>query len=160
MTIMRRQPAAWLISGFIIAAVPAPMLIPYLANISPAIAQQGHVHPTGTPNSWSQGDAFARAISAAMDKMHKGMMSPMPTGDADRDFLATMIPHHEGAVEMARLVLIHGKDPLVRRLAEEIIASQQSEIEAMRARLRILSDGADPSPGGYPSLGSTRGVGQ
>lgn len=95
-----------------------------------------------------------------MDQMHKDMMSPKPTGDADRDFLATMIPHHEGAVEMARLVLIHGKDPLVRRLAEEIIAGQQSEIEAMRARLRILSKGADPSPGGYPSLGGTRGVGQ
>ena len=156
---MRRQRAAWVVFGFVIAAVSATMVMPYLANVS-AIAQQGHAHPTGTPNSWSQGDAFARALSMAMDKMHKDMMSPMPTGDADRDFLATMIPHHEGAVEMARLLLIHGNDPLVRRLAEEIIAGQQSEIEAMRARLRILSNGADPSPGGYPSLGSTRGVGQ
>ena len=95
-----------------------------------------------------------------MDKMHKDMMYPTQTGDADQDFLATMIPHHQGAVEMARLVLIHGSDPLVRRLAEEIIAGQQSEIEAMRARLQILSNGADPSPGGYPSLGSTRQVGQ
>jgi uncharacterized protein (DUF305 family) len=160
MMIMRRQSAAWLISGFIIAAVSAPMVMPKLANMSPAIAQQGHAHPTGTPNSSSQGDAFAQALSAAMDKMHKDMMSPMPTGDADRDFLATMIPHHEGAVEMARLVLIHGSDPLVRRLAEEIIAGQQTEIEAMRARLRILSNGADPSPESYPPLGSTRGVGQ
>jgi uncharacterized protein (DUF305 family) len=157
---MRRQPATWFISGFIIVAVMVTMVVPYMAYMSRATAQEGYVHHTGTPNSWSQGDAFGRALAMAMDQMHKDMMSPMPTGDADRDFLATMIPHHEGAVEMARLVLIHGKDPLVRRLAEEIIAGQQSEIEAMRARLRILNNGADPSPGGYPSLGSTRGVGQ
>lgn len=122
--------------------------MPYLVNVSPAIAQQGHAHPSGTPNSRSQGDAFAWELSAAMDQMHKDMISATPTGDADRDFLAAMIPHHEGAVEMARLVLIHGKDPLVRRLAEEIIAGQQSEIQAMRARLWILSKGADPSLAG------------
>lgn len=149
---MRRQLAPWFGSGFIILAV-------MLTMVAPAAAQEGHTYHTGTQNSWSQGDAYARALSAAMDRMHKDMMAPIPTGDADRDFLATMIPHHEGAVEMARLVLIHGKDPLVRRLAEEIIAGQQSEIVAMGARLRILNNGADPSPGGYPSLGSTRGVG-
>jgi uncharacterized protein (DUF305 family) len=95
-----------------------------------------------------------------MDKMHKDMMAARPTGNPDVDFLATMIPHHAGAVEMARLVLIHGRDPLVRRLAEEIIAGQQAEIAAMEARLRILRQGADPDPGGYPSLGSTRGPAQ
>jgi uncharacterized protein (DUF305 family) len=68
-----------------------------------------------------------------------------------------MIPHHAGAVEMARLILIHGKDPLVRRLAEDIIASQQAEIAAMQGRVKILRQGADPDPGGYPALGSTRG---
>jgi uncharacterized protein (DUF305 family) len=62
-----------------------------------------------------------------MDKMHRDMMAPSPSGNADVDFLATMIPHHAGAVEMARLVLIYGKDPLVRQLAEEIIAGQQAE---------------------------------
>jgi uncharacterized protein (DUF305 family) len=92
-----------------------------------------------------------------MDKMHKDMMAPSPAGNADVDFLATMIPHHAGAVEMARLVLIHGKDPLVRHLAEDIIASQQIEIAAMESRLKILRQGADPEPGGYPALGSTRG---
>lgn len=157
---MRRQPATWLVWGFLIAAVPATIVMPYLASMSAAVAEQGHAHHSEAPSPWSQGDAFAQALSVAMDQMHKDMMSPKPTSDADRDFLATMIPHHEGAVEMARLVLIHGKDALVRRLAEEIIAGQQSEIVAMRARLRILSNGADPSPGGYPSLGSTRGVGQ
>jgi Domain of unknown function (DUF305) len=157
---MRRQSATWLVWEFIIAAAPAIIVVLYLASMSVTVAQQGNAHHSEAPSLWSQGDAFAHGLSAAMDQMHKDMISPMPTGDADQDFLATMIPHHEGAVEMARLVLIHGKDPLVRRLAEEIIAGQQSEIEAMRARLRILSKGADPSPGGYPSLGSTRGVGQ
>ena len=70
--------------------------------------------------------------------MHREMMAPSRTGNPDVDFLASMIPHHAGAVEMARLVLIHGRDPLVRRLAEEIIASQQTEIAAMQARLKIL----------------------
>jgi hypothetical protein len=71
-----------------------------------------------------------------------------------------MIPHQEGAVEMARLLLINGKDPLVRRLAEDIIASQQAEIVAMKARLAILARGVDPSPGGYPSLGARAGARQ
>jgi hypothetical protein len=121
-------------------------------------AQNDHAHRP--PDASLQGDAFARALAVGMDKMHKDMMAPRPTGNPDVDFLATMIPHHAGAVEMARLVLIHGRDPLVRRLAEEIIAGQQAEIAAMEARLRILRQGADPDPGGYPSLGSTRGAAQ
>jgi uncharacterized protein (DUF305 family) len=103
------------------------------------------------------GDGFAGALTAAMDTMHREMMAPRATGNADVDFLATMIPHHAGAVEMARLVLLHGKDPLVRRLAEDIIAGQQAEIAAMQARLAILRQGQDPNPGGYPTLGGTRG---
>ena len=118
-------------------------------------AQDGHAHQHADTSL--RGDAFARALAAGMNKMHKDMTAARPTGNPDVDFLATMIPHHAGAVEMARLVLIHGRDPLVRRLAEEIIAGQQSEIAAMQARLRILRQGADSDPGGYPSLGSTRG---
>jgi len=119
--------------------------------------QHGHGGSADHASAWASGDAFARALSAGMARMHEDMLRAPPTGDADRDFLATMIPHHEGAVEMARLLLIHGKDPLVRRLAEDIIAGQQAEIEAMKARLQILSRGADPNPGGFPSLGGTRG---
>ena len=122
---MRRKSATWFVSGCIITTVAAPIFMPDLVSMSAAVAQQGHVHHAETPTPWSSGDAFAQALATAMDQMHKDMMSSMPTGDADRDFLATMIPHHEGAVEMARLVLIHGKDPLVRRLAEEIIAGRQ-----------------------------------
>jgi uncharacterized protein (DUF305 family) len=103
-------------------------------------------------------DAFAKAMHDAMTKMATDMEGAAMSGDPDRDFLAMMIPHHAGAVAMARLVLIHGKDPLVRRLAEEIIAGQQAEIEAMRARLAILKRGPDADPGGFPALHGTRGV--
>jgi uncharacterized protein (DUF305 family) len=100
---------------------------------------------------------FIREMDRDMDKMMTDMHHPGYTGNADVDFLAMMIPHHQGAVDMARLVLIHGQDPLTRQLAEEIIASQQAEILAMKARLNILSKGADPDPGGYPALNGVRG---
>ena len=92
-----------------------------------------------------------------MEKMMHGMHAPGYTGNPDADFLAMMIPHHEGAVEMARLALVHGRDPLTRRLAEEIIASQTAEIEGMRRRLAILRVRPDTDPGGFPALGGTRG---
>ena len=100
---------------------------------------------------------FVREMDAGMDRMMRDMHAPGYTGDADVDFLAMMIPHHEGAVEMARLVLVHGKDPLTRQLADEIIASQTSEIAAMRQRLAILRRGEDMDPGGFPALNGTRG---
>jgi uncharacterized protein (DUF305 family) len=68
-----------------------------------------------------------------------------------------MIPHHEGAVEMARLVLIQGRDPPVRQLAEDIIAGQTRQVMAMRGRLARLRQGRDAEPDGFPAIGSTRG---
>jgi uncharacterized protein (DUF305 family) len=58
------------------------------------------------------------------------------TGDPDHDFAAMMIPHHQGAVDMAKLELLYGKDPTLRRLAQEIIVTQEQEIEVMRMRLK------------------------
>ena len=69
------------------------------------------------------------------DAAMKKMMSDMaitPTGDVDSDFVAMMVPHHQGAIDMAVAVLRHGRDPQIRRLAQEIIVTQQQEIAAMR----------------------------
>ncbi|BAU49656.1 hypothetical protein SVA_3108 [Sulfurifustis variabilis] len=103
-------------------------------------------------------DDFARAMHEGMTNMTAEMERAGMSGDPDRDFLAMMIPHHAGAVEMARLELVHGRDPLVRRLAEEIIASQAAEIQAMRARLAVLEKGQDADPGGFPAIHGTRGA--
>ncbi len=96
-------------------------------------------------------------MQAGMLTMMQDMHAPRYTGDRDVDFLNMMIPHHQGAIDMARLVLIYGSDPLTRALAEEIIASQQVEIQAMRGRLAELQarPGAGEAP--FPLLSGTRG---
>ena len=119
------------------------------ATLASAADKSAHSH-TGQ-------SGFAPEMHTGMMRMMQDMDAAPMTGNADVDFMAMMIPHHEGAVEMARLVLIHGNDPLVRKLAEEIIASQQVEISAMRERLTILRKGADVTPGGFPALGGERG---
>jgi uncharacterized protein (DUF305 family) len=67
---------------------------------------------------------------AAMKKMMSDM-AVTPTGDVDADFVAMMVPHHQGAIDMAVAVLRHGRNPQIRRLAQEIIVTQQQEIAAM-----------------------------
>lgn len=101
--------------------------------------------------------AFERQMYQDMARMMTDMHAPGYTGDEDVDFLAMMIPHHQGAIDMAKLVLLHGDDPLTRQVAEGIIASQQAEIEAMRGRLRALRSGEDPDMDAYPALSGTRG---
>ena len=116
-------------------------------------------HPNATPAAGrpKERSRFEADMDIGMARMMEDMHSPGYSGYPDHDFLAMMIPHHEGAVDMARLVLIHGRDPLVRQLAEDIIASQTVEIAGMRARLAVLRAGPDPAPGGFPALGAVRG---
>ncbi|PLL12388.1 DUF305 domain-containing protein [Tabrizicola sp. TH137] len=71
------------------------------------------------------------AFREANARMHSGMDIPF-TGNADIDFIRGMIAHHQGAIDMARIVLDHGTDPEVKKLATEIIAAQEAEITWMQ----------------------------
>jgi len=81
--------------------------------------------------------AATRAFMAANDKMHREMAITY-SGNADRDFIAGMIPHHQGAIDMARIVLQYGADPEVRDMAQAIIREQEREISQMRIMLNRL----------------------
>ena len=77
---------------------------------------------------------FVDRVKAAMSTMMAGMASP-PTGDVDKDFVAWMIPHHQGAIDMAQAELLYGRNEKLRRIAQEIIVTQQQEIAAMRLEI-------------------------
>lgn len=74
---------------------------------------------------------FLSDNDAAMNRMMADM-TIKPTGDVDHDFVAMMVPHHQGAIDMAQAVLRYGRNEQLRRLAQEIIVTQQQEIAAMR----------------------------
>ena len=92
---------------------------------------------------------FLAANDQAMDKMMRGM-SVKPTGDADRDFTAMMIPHHQGAIDMAEAELRWGHTEQLTRIAQEIIVEQQQEIAAMRLALGEALPPSAPAPTGSP----------
>jgi Domain of unknown function (DUF305) len=99
---------------------------------------------TETEAAYPAETAYLTENDAAMNKMMSGMVIK-PTGDVDRDFVAMMAPHHQGAINMAQAVLRNGRNEQIRRLAQEIIVTQQQEIAAMRLAI------GDPLPPSVPS---------
>ena len=88
---------------------------------------------------------FLKENDAAMRRMMAGM-AISPSGDVDADFAAMMIPHHQGAIDMAMAELRHGKNEQLRRIAQEIIVDQQQEIAAMRLALGQKLPPSKPAP--------------
>jgi uncharacterized protein (DUF305 family) len=98
----------------------------------PAFQHNSETHPgaqLAAGKDWSE-------LISSMEKMHAAMTSVKPSCNSDVDFVRLMLPHHQAAIDMARTQLTYGKDPQMRRLAQEIITDQQSEIDLMRLWLK------------------------
>jgi uncharacterized protein (DUF305 family) len=105
--------------------VVAAALVSIGTSRVPALAQQA-------PGQTVSAEApFLAENDAAMDKMMKNM-TIKPSGDVDRDFVAMMVPHHQGAIDMAEALLPYGHNPKLLRIAQEIVVEQLQEIAAMR----------------------------
>lgn len=94
-----------------------------VAASTASFAQMKHGASADTP--------AGKAYMAAHEKMMADMKGMKPTGDADKDFVMMMIPHHQGAIDMAEVELKYGKDPELKAMAEKIIADQKKEIAEM-----------------------------
>lgn len=154
---MQPRPARRSLAAALRRTGPAAVLAGIAVAAAAAWPARGQ-HPAHDPSrpAPQPATAFEREMNAGMGRMMRDMHAPGFSGDADADFLAMMIPHHEGAVEMARLVLQHGRDPQTRRLAEDIIAGQTVEIESMVRRLALLRQ-APRADHEFPALSGTRG---
>ena len=115
------------------AAAALAMLVTIGAHAQSQGGHAGHGSHAGHSATPTAGASEStKAFEAVNAKMHADMAIKF-TGNADVDFVRGMIPHHQGAIDMARVVLQHGKDTEVRKLAEGIIAAQEQEIAMIRA---------------------------
>jgi len=88
--------------------------------------------PASAQPAMAGGGAADRAMMQGMDSMSKAMNAAPMTGDPDRDFIAMMIPHHQGAIDMAKVELRYGKDKALLKLSRDIVAAQAKEIALMQ----------------------------
>jgi hypothetical protein len=131
--------AACLVVVAAAAFIAGAEIHPQAVTISPIT-----ICSTETEARFPEETPYLAENDATMGRMMSGMVIK-PTGDVDRDFVAMMSPHHQGAIEMAQAVLRNGHNEQIRRLAQEIIVTQQQEIAAMRLAI------GDPLPPSTPS---------
>jgi uncharacterized protein (DUF305 family) len=81
-------------------------------------------------------------LMGGMEKMHVAMAAVEPSDDSDADFVKLMLVHHQAAIDMAKTQLLYGRDAQIRRLAQEIITDQESEIDLMRLCLKQREPGS------------------
>ena len=131
------------------------------ARLLIAFALPSHVlaqeaHPAAQPATAAVLDEapFLKENDAAMTKMMNDMAAK-PTGDIDRDFVAMMSPHHQGAIDMAVIELRYGKNEQLRRIAQEIIVDQMQEIAAMKLAIGEPATDTTPAPTQPPSAPNT-----
>lgn len=110
----------------------------------------GHPHGGGAappaPFVASTSKSFAQLMQDAMAVMDHGMRTAPMDGDPEHDFVAMMIPHHQGAVDMAKALLLRTRDPELRNLAQGIITEQQNEIRLMQSWLQRRSTDRKATP--------------
>jgi uncharacterized protein (DUF305 family) len=126
----------------------SPTWVTNTAHDEPAAAPPQKAAPGGDA-------AFVSRSNAAMDKMMTDM-AVKPTGDVDHDFVAMMVPHHQGAIDMAQAELQYGQNPQLKTIAQEIIVDQMQEIALMRLALGeplppSMSSPTQASSGAMPS---------
>ncbi len=115
------------------------VVLAFSALAPPAHAHDEHGHSAEAevppPFVATTAKPFPQLMEEAMVVMDYGMVKAPMNGNPDHDFAAMMIPHHQGAIDMAKVELLYGKNPVLRRLAQEIIVTQGSEITVMKMQL-------------------------
>lgn len=111
-------------------------------TLAPSSFAQPRPAPAAMPGMSMPGNQAAMPTSSnhqemmqSMEKMNRDMMGAPMSGDPDRDLVTMMMPHHQGAIDMARIYLRDGKDPAIRKMAQKIIVDQEREIRDFKAWL-------------------------
>jgi hypothetical protein len=138
---------AYALTGMALAALALPIELP---SVSSAFLVADHSHMTeipffGSSDPDASEPTFYSEMAKVNARMHDGM-EIAPSTDVDRDFIRMMIPHHQGAIDMARVQLKYGRNEKLRRLAQSIIVEQGQEIAYMRSLLDPPAEGHPASP--------------
>jgi uncharacterized protein (DUF305 family) len=136
------NPRAVATTGMTAVVAAALFLSPVRAE--PGAAQDHSQHGAAQPAATAELSEASKAFEAAMQKMHSGMTVPY-TNDVDVDFVRGMVPHHQGAIDQAEILLKYSKNLRLKRLAGGIIAAQRREIRFMQNWLKEHDKGVETS---------------